>query len=264
MAVARFGGRRIGAFDDAAAEAPAVGEPVDPADRIGRSMAHRLERIEERVEVADAAPAERHEARGHRHHPQGERDDDPGEAEPAHRRLEQPFSGCQPADLARRQHQLEPFDMAAEIAGLVLVLAMHVIGDGPAQGGEGRARRDRGKEAARQEDAPEIVEAGAGLGDQQAGRRIEIEQPVEPAGQDRPAAAVERSVAIAAPAGMDDDAFRPGGGERAGEVGEALRAGRQHVAAGDTAPAGKDAAAPARLGGGIAFREANHRSAGRR
>jgi len=45
---------------------------------------------------------------------------------------EERVGGRQPPDLARRQHQIEPFDMTAEIARLVLVLAMDIIGDRPA------------------------------------------------------------------------------------------------------------------------------------
>jgi hypothetical protein len=84
-------------------------------------------------------------------------------------------------DATARQQQRELFDMVAEPALAVMVLAMHVGGDHPAHGHELGARHDGRKEAAAHEAARMSERSTPASTGQPAGSRVEGPHPVEPA-----------------------------------------------------------------------------------
>ena len=93
-----------------------------------------------------------------------------GEAETAAvRRSSGRRSGPHSIGSRRRAHQLQPAHMLAEGADDVMVLAVHVVGDGAAHGDELRARHDRQAPAARDHQPLDVAQHDAGLADQPAG-----------------------------------------------------------------------------------------------
>ena len=95
-----------------------------------------------------------------------------------------------------------------------MVLAVHVVGDGAAQGHEPRAGRGRREPAARHGDGQELVERQARLGAQDARRRIEGDQVVQARGVDQAAAGIERADVVGAPGPNDDEAMGSAGPAR--------------------------------------------------
>ena len=136
--------------------------------------------------------------------------------------------GRDAARLAVGGQQVEPLHMVAEAAVAVVVLAVDVGGDGAADGGEGGARAGRRHEAARHERLQQVAEGNARLATSSPVGRLEGQQPVEPLGQQRVAAAVERRVAIGAAGAARDQAFGPGFFEGRGDL--ALALGPAHAA----------------------------------
>src|SRR5690606_32730741 len=79
----------------------------------------------------------------------------------------------------------------------VMVLAMHVAGNGTADADEARAGRDRQEPAARQEDIDQLGQSDPGVAVDRALVRIERMQAVERAGRENVGG--QGAVAIAAP-----------------------------------------------------------------
>ena len=88
----------------------------------------------------------------------------------------------------------------------IVVLPVDVVRDRTADGGVASARAHRGDETARQEVSQQIVERHPGLAHDLAAVGVEGQDAVQARGQDHPPAAVERGVAVAAAAGMADEA----------------------------------------------------------
>ncbi len=74
--------------------------------------------------------------------------------------------------------------MAAEGSGDVVVLAVDVVGDGPAEGDVLCARGDREEEASRDGEVEDLGERDAGLSGEQAAFGIEGDQAVHRRGRD--------------------------------------------------------------------------------
>ncbi len=126
--------------------------------------------------------------------------DQPGEAEAADGRGVE-FGVVGRAALAPRAvgaKQFEAPHMAAEGAGDMVVLAVHVVSQCAAKGDEARAGGHRQEPAARQQVADDIVEQHAGLGTQHACRFVEGEVAIEAARLQQLAAGVDADVAVAA------------------------------------------------------------------
>jgi len=114
----------------------------------GFRLARKAEELLQRVEAQRLGvdPGARH-----RPHLQAGADDEPGQTQAANGGAK-PVGGLraravQPAAVGALQLQAE--QMVTQRAGTVVVLAMHVVGDGAAQGHEARARRHRQEPAAR-------------------------------------------------------------------------------------------------------------------
>ena len=88
--------------------------------------------------------------------------------------------------------------MATEGTGLVVILAMHVVGNRPANGDKTRSRRHRQKPAARHEHIEDVGQQRARFTDQNATLSVEGNQMVESARLQQRRTAVQANVAIAA------------------------------------------------------------------
>ena len=202
----RLGG--LGRLQDPATEPPGACQAVDPCDGIGRRAARLLEGLEESLQVGDA-PFPYHDGIG-RHAPEREAhgQDHAGQAQSADRRVE-PLALSLRAEarhLSARQQEVDPAHLVAEAAMAIVVLPMDVVRDRTADGGVAGARAHRGDETARQEVSQQIVERHPGLAHDLAAVGVEGQDAVQARCQDHPPAAVERGVAVAAAAGMADEA----------------------------------------------------------
>jgi hypothetical protein len=142
-------------------------------------------------------------------------------------------------DLARGQRQVEPDHVIAEAARALVVLAVDVVRDGAAHGGERGAGTDREQVAPRQERLHEVAKGHPGFTDHVAACGIEVEDPVQAAGQERPAAAVERDVAVAAAGAMGQDRAPVRLGQRRGRGGGIPGSAGERAGACGPAPAGQ-------------------------
>ena len=129
-----------------------------------------------------------------------DRSDDAGEPQAADR------GGKQVATLARCEidlsligaQQAEPPDGAAEAAGAMMILAVHVVGQKAAQRGMARARRGRREPSPGNDVVQEITESQARLRLHDALGRIEGDQSIQPRHVDQTLATVQATVAIGA------------------------------------------------------------------
>src|SRR6267143_450749 len=94
--------------------------------------------------------------------------------------------------------QADLANVSAEGSGTVMVLTMHVVGNGPAHGNEARARRDQQKPSFREKYVDDIGKADATFAAQHASGFVEPEDAVEAAAVDQFAAGVETRVPVAA------------------------------------------------------------------
>ena len=97
-----------------------------------------------------------------------------------------------------RAQQLEAADMAAERPRAVMIPAVHIVGDRPADGDETGARRHRQKPAARNEDIKDFGEQHPRLAGHHAGNCVERHQPVKTTRMQQRPAAVQANIAITA------------------------------------------------------------------
>ena len=81
----------------------------------------------------------------------------------------------------------------------MVVLAVNVIGNRPAQRDIARARCGRQEPAPRHDEAQNVIQGHAGLGPQHTGIRIELDIMIEACGFDQRAVRIEIAVAIGAP-----------------------------------------------------------------
>jgi hypothetical protein len=89
--------------------------------------------------------------------------------------------------------------MTAEGAGAMMILAVHVVGDGAAERDEARSGRHRQKPAARNRQGQDLVEQDAGFAAQQPRLLIEGDEAIERTRIDQPTAGVQTDIAITAP-----------------------------------------------------------------
>ena len=127
-------------------------------------------------------------------------EDHAGQPEPADGRGEQlgVFLGRQRQHLAGGARQADRVHVRAEGAGMLVVLAVHVVRDRAAEGHELRSRHDRREPAVRHGHAQQPVERQPGLGAQHAALAVEGHDAVEPVGDDQPPALVQAHIAVGA------------------------------------------------------------------
>ena len=166
--------------------------------------------------------------------------DEPGQAHAARRRPEQRGIGLSGhrAQLAVGQQDVERPHVPGEAARHVVVLAVDVGGDRAADGHLPGAGRNRHEPAGRQPRDHELLQADAGLAGHQAGRRVQVDDPVQPGGRDHHAAIALGRVVVAAAEAAGDHAA---GGRR----GPAARAASATVA-GSASSAGMAISGPSR------------------
>ena len=87
--------------------------------------------------------------------------------------------------------------MIAEGPGLVVILAVHVVGDGAAHGDELRARKHRQAPAARNEKALDVAQHHTGFADQPAVSLVEADEAIETRCVPQHAVGVEAFIAVA-------------------------------------------------------------------
>ena len=160
-------------------------------------------------------------------------DDEAGQAEAAGGRREPvgPQVGAAHDLLAVGAQQAERRHMIAEGAGLMVVLTVHVVGDGTAHGDELGARQYRQAPAARNDEALDVAQHHAGLADQPAAFLVEADEAVETRRVPQHAVRVEALIAIAPPQAIGDagTAARQFGGDPAAitESDHLVRKGRE-------------------------------------
>ncbi len=93
--------------------------------------------------------------------------------------------------------QLELRYVAAEGAGVVVVLAVDVVGDGAAERDVLGARRDRKEEAAWHGEVEDLRQRNAGLRREQASDRVEVQQAIHGRGLEKRAVLEQADVAVA-------------------------------------------------------------------
>ena len=90
------------------------------------------------------------------------------------------------------------FTCAPKVPDLLVVLAVHVVGDRAAERDELGPRHDRREPAVRHGHAQQPVERQPGLGAQHAALAVEGHDAVEPVGDDQPPALVQAHIAVGA------------------------------------------------------------------
>ena len=113
--------------------------------------------------------------------------------------------------------ELKGGDVAGEGAGVLVVFAVDVVGDGTAEGDVFGAGGDGEEEAARDGEVEDLGEGDAGLGGEEAGLRVEGDEAVHAGGLEEIAAFEEADVAVAAAHADGEGAVGEVGGD-AGEV----------------------------------------------
>src|SRR6185437_294634 len=108
--------------------------------------------------------------------------------------------------------ELETAHVRPEAAGDMVVLAVHVVRDGPSDRDEARAWRDRQEPARGNRDLQDLLERRAGLAPQHPARPVERDHAVETGGMEQRAAGVEAAVAVAPAAAAREE--RRAGGQR--------------------------------------------------
>ncbi len=144
--------------------------------------------------------------------------DDPGQAHSAGGRPEEPgFARRRDATHAAvRQQQVEPRDMPCEAARQVMVLAMHVRGDGAADRHLTSTWRHRHEPAMRQPRDHKLLQADARFAGHQAADGVQVADPVQSGRHDHHAAIVLRGVVVTAAKAPGDHApsrVRPAAGQ---------------------------------------------------
>lgn len=96
-----------------------------------RRAASRREFFEKFIQVGDALFFHNDGVGGHSRHTEGDREDDPGQANSADGSAKQivPLLGRTSRDASVRKKQIQPLYMVAEAAIPVVVLAVDIIGD---------------------------------------------------------------------------------------------------------------------------------------
>ena len=126
--------------------------------------------------------------------------DDAGQAHPADRRgVPLGVLGRRTESAAAvRAHQLEAGNVVAKGARSLMVLAVDVVGNGATERNVLRPRSDRQKEAARHREVENLCQRDAGLGGQDAGLGVEVEQAVHARRLQQVAVFQQANVAVAA------------------------------------------------------------------
>jgi hypothetical protein len=190
-----------GPGEDPAAEVVALGQAIDPRHGIVVAGIAGCRQSEKLLEIAERDGLRSHVRTGDRHQLQGGTGDDARKAEAANRGSKQPrgiiIGNNVLTAIAAQQGQTA--DPASKRTGAVVVLAMHVIGNGAAESHEFGAGGHWQKEAGGNGEFQHFCQADASLGFQQAAGPIEADKAVEAGYLDQGAAVVEAAVAIGPP-----------------------------------------------------------------
>ena len=199
------GARVDAAREDRAPQVGAAGHAVDPGDRVAVALVALGHRGHHRVEVGVALGVDQDPVGLDGDQAQGEPGDDAGQAHPADGRPEEVGVGVGPdGHRAGRGDQSQAGHVRSERPVDVVVLAVHVGGDGPAEGDAPGPGRDRDEPALGHAQGEEVVVgvAGADL-DQSVG--ADLGDPPEAGVVDDDAARDLGRVAVAAPQAARDD-----------------------------------------------------------
>ena len=183
----------------AATEPRARRERIDPRDRVLEVRFRFAVDLEELVESAEADRLLLDER---------VRDRPERELRPGHkaRQPEAADGRAVPVGVFRRRadeagpvgaEELEPSHVAAQGAGAVVVLAVHVIGDGAAERHVLRAGGDRQEPSLRHDESEDLGQAHARLAAHDPEVAIECQEAVEPPCDEQRAAVVQARVAVA-------------------------------------------------------------------
>ena len=205
-----IGRRVVAAGQHAPPETGTLGEQVHPCHRVPEVAVPVVHQRHEGVEVGRPRRVDRAAAGLDAQQSDRRLEDDAGQTHPAHGRPEQvrPYVrrelGCRPVGEQQRQ----PPHVVAERAVDVMVLAVDVAGDRPADGHVSGSGGNRHEVPTRHEDGEQVVEADPG-GDR--GRRDDVvdDDVLHPVGEaDHHSAAVLRRVAVGPPETPGDAAAR--------------------------------------------------------
>ena len=130
--------------------------------------------------------------------------------------------------------QYEAYDVTSESAGAVVILAMDIVGQGPAEGHETRPRGHAGEKPEWRERGEDVVERDAGFGHEDPGCRIERAKAIETRHIEEAPTVREAHIAIGTPS-ADREASRFAAGIPPGLVTKA-RAGNGMTAFPGPAP----------------------------
>src|SRR5688572_27060912 len=155
-------------------------QAIDPSDRHRPARRGRLQRVDELVHARDPPPFLIDPGRRHFRQPEGRFEDWTRESHAANRGAEQVvvFRRGARDDAPVADTNLERYDVLAEAPIAVMVLAVDIRGNHPADGHEPRSRGYWRKEAARQKHAADVIERQARFGGKQARLLIEREDPI--------------------------------------------------------------------------------------
>ena len=179
-------------------------QAIDPGDRIGRVL-RILEDLHDLGKIGGGPCGLVNPGRFHGTQPDRRAGDDPRQPHPAQSMVEKERVFRRAASCQRTVgiHDLDPVDTGAEAAVLVVVLAMHIRGNGPPERHEFRTGRDQGEPAARQKGGNDVAQKNAGLGDQLTARGVECQHVIKVA-RLKGRGAIDGAVAIGASVAAGD------------------------------------------------------------
>lgn len=169
----------VAAREHRAAGGPAPGQQVDPGDRVAVAVVGVGEAGHQVVEVARAFGVDAHQRGLDRQQPDRRGEDHPGQAHAARRRLEQRRARHHRTDLPVGGEQFQGQHMAGEGTGDVVVLAVDVGADRPADGHIAGAGRDRHEPAERQQHLHQPVQGDARVAQHGAAVGVDRVHPVQ-------------------------------------------------------------------------------------
>ena len=187
------------AHEQTAAEVFSLGETIDPSDRVLPVAAVRG-KAKELIEIGDRKRLDLDIGRADGLERKLDPQNEPGQPEPADGRLEKlnVVALGKLEHVARRSRKTDAADVAANGASAFVIFAMHIVGDGPSQSDEFRARRNRQEPALGNGDPQQFIECQTGLGADNPSRPVGIDHPIERRCTDERAIAIDANVAVRA------------------------------------------------------------------
>lgn len=230
----------VAAGQDGAAGPRAAGEQVDPGDRVAVAVVVGGQPGHQVVEVGGPFGVDAHQRGLHGQQLDRRGEHDAGQPHAAGRRPEQLrlVLGGDEAGAAVRRQQLDGAYVAGERPRQMVVLAVDVRADGPADRDVPGPGADGDEPAERQQDLHQPVQAHPGVADHQAVDGVDLVDPVQARHVEDGAAGVLRGVAVgpAEPAG--DGAAAPAVPDRLGGLLVGARAEHMRGGGRGAAPAG--------------------------